>query len=1296
MNIKITQDHINEYFNGKIKKRSGGFPLLIRSLILSSLKPKNIINCWCPVANGTRIHGFDIDLETSDFNNWIPKNKSVWEIGVNVNCKAKANSDWKSALKRKWPIEDERKNYTFVFVTPRIWSQQEKKLWIEEKRQTKTWKDIKVLDAVSLETWLSNCPIVAHNLAIKMGITSNDFKSAEEYIDRFLPNFSDKYNKAKLIIAGRNQYKDKISEWFFTSNVMLSIYAESRKEAGLFVAGSALLYQNKSKDDLLSKLIFVDKINSIEILKNNHQGEQIVVPLNKEVEKLLIAMKSTTFRIISLNIFDRFSFTEEPWKINLGEISAKSISPILVKLGKEELNARKIAKETKGSFHFLEWLLEEDFENAPLWYNEPEYCNLLAALWLIGHWDEKNDYDLLILEDITQQKYSEIEKVVNSFLKFNGPFEKFGRMLDWKGWSYCLRYIADFLTDSLLDRYKQVLLAVLTEVDPGVTLPPEEQWLANIKKKIHPASTYIREGLISSFVLLSLNADNFSDKNFNYFIKDIINNLFVGKGKDLGFKWASLSSWLGDIAEASPNDFLSACERLTKDKVAVSNLFIPNNDLFSRSYHCNLLWALERLAWHEDYFSRIVLILAELHELNFEVKIVNTPMNTLRQLFLPWLTCTLANLKQRKASFLKLVEKHSDTAWILAFEIMPSPHQMGSPITKPKWHKWLESGVPKRTNKEYIEFIEFILLWMIDQAKSKLTLFKGLIDSYSSWYPFSQKARTCFFKELKDAEISSISEDEKTIIYDSIRKFTTRHREFSDAKWALNEELLKPFDELETRFAPEDLLIQNIWIFDSWPELPNKGKMSHEEREEYLFSKRKEILTEAYKNSGIIDLLKRIEQYSEKYNELGITLANINISFADEKYLLEACLNTDTTNSKTQSLTLISSYIRHKYYLKDEYWLERILNNGSAWHKTVYLNLFLAIYPGKKIWDRINNDFPIIKKEYWEKIYFHNVKPDELSEAVYELKTANRPYMAISILGCLKYAEYKEKINSEIVYDVLIESFQARTDFDKAKKSMLGYYICILLNYLENKGYDHSKLATVEWGLFPLLKYEHRRGLKSLQYCINNEAKFLIDLLKLIFRGKHEEAKEVDASEYEKQKARQAYELLREWKIPPYTELKNDNNSKNTHSRKDNKIYFKSGKVYKDKLLEYLTNARNLAKECDRLEVCDFQLGQILAYTPMDTEEIWPCEEVCEILENIDSDKLFHSLESGVLNKRGVYRVAKGGANEISISKQFKNYADNRKIKYQKTSVMLESISDYYKKGAKRVQEQERFEDFWE
>lgn len=56
-------------------------------------------------------------------------------------------------------------------------------------------------------------------------------------------------------------------------------------------------------------------------------------------------------------------------------------------------------------------------------------------------------------------------------------------------------------------------------------------------------------------------------------------------------------------------------------------LFRPAKDLFTgRSYYTNVLWALEKLVWFDDYVIRAIELLAKINEKQFQYKLANTPI----------------------------------------------------------------------------------------------------------------------------------------------------------------------------------------------------------------------------------------------------------------------------------------------------------------------------------------------------------------------------------------------------------------------------------------------------------------------------------------------------------------------------------------------------------------------------------------------------------------------------------------------------------------------------------------------
>ena len=90
--------------------------------------------------NGDAVHltGWDGVVESADAIFNISPGISLWECGVNANPLQKANEDYNKRTKD--PLKYDKASATFVFVTPRIWDKATE--WVQEKKQSKEWKDI--------------------------------------------------------------------------------------------------------------------------------------------------------------------------------------------------------------------------------------------------------------------------------------------------------------------------------------------------------------------------------------------------------------------------------------------------------------------------------------------------------------------------------------------------------------------------------------------------------------------------------------------------------------------------------------------------------------------------------------------------------------------------------------------------------------------------------------------------------------------------------------------------------------------------------------------------------------------------------------------------------------------------------------------------------------------------------------------------------------------------------------------------------------------------------------------------
>jgi hypothetical protein len=254
---------------------------------------------------------------------------------------------------------------------------------------------------------------------------------------------------------------------------------------------------------------------------------------------------------------------------------------------------------------------------------------------------------------------------------------------------------------------------------------------------------------------------------------------------------------------------------------------------------------------------------------------------------------------------------------------------------------------------------------------------------------------------------------------------------------------------------------------------------------------------------------------------------------------------------------------------------------------------------------------------------------------------------------------------------------------------MTGYEVARLLDMLEEQGVPAETLARLEWAWLPALEHDEDRGrgLKALQQALSTDPTLFVDILKIIFRGKDEAPREVTTEE--SNRATQAYRLLRGWKrIPGLKPVEAPAKAD------EGGIAFATGSVDATALNEWVQEARQRADECGRLEICDSQLGQLLANSPADNHGRWPCEPVRDLIETLASTALEHGLVVGLHNKRGAFFRASGGDQERRLAEQFRASASKLSSRWPRTSGVLTELAEGYDREAKREDSREEFEEF--
>jgi hypothetical protein len=394
-----------------------------------------------------------------------------------------------------------------------------------------------------------------------------------------------------------------------------------------------------------------------------------------------------------------------------------------------------------------------------------------------------------------------------------------------------------------LDRFTKTAVNVLTTPDPRFELPPKDRWAASIYKKIHPYSGSLRSGLIGSIVQLAIHNDSILSGSGQAIADHLVRSLLIGRDDKFPTNtWLSISSWLPDLAEASPSVFLDACDKLMKDTNAVGKIFEEGETIFTSSEHTHVPWALERLAWSTEYLTKVTLILGELSSVDPGGKLGNRPINSLREIFLPWHPNTRVDIQHRLDAIDILYSQKPEIAWKLGCSLLPKGHDVSGATAEPKWRDWKTEDCPKPTAREYWTFVKELVARMIKWAGNSAHRWSSLIEGYNELRRGYPELGGDLLSGANRLDPQTFSEPDRMLFGEKLRHISTRHKQFPDAEWAMTKEDVSVFDKLYEKFRPADVVLQYSWLFDAWPEMPVNTKINYEKREEYIHNQRLNVL----------------------------------------------------------------------------------------------------------------------------------------------------------------------------------------------------------------------------------------------------------------------------------------------------------------------------------------------------------------------------------------------------------------------------------------------------------------------
>jgi hypothetical protein len=1201
---------------------------LVSDLIRASVTEISLIRF--PSGDASQMPGWDGHLISEGMQPYVPEGESGWEFGTSEDILKKANEDYETRLEKAEPIEKGKS--TFVFVTPRRWVGGE--IWAKEKLAKADWRDVRVYDAVILTDWLSQCLGVAARFARDLGIMP---KIGVHPPDQFWDEYSTQFKRdltPEVLLADRTAQAEQVliqMRGAATSHVW---QADSTEEVIAFAVSAIRNAEPDARRFIEDRTLIIDTQDAARQMEH---VTNLTLLLRPDAAALAGRLGRNNVVIVPVG---RDNPTPGSATL-LGQQTTGGLTSALQTMGLSEEESRGLALSCGRSVTILARQFPSAVARPPHWAGNVE---LLPAL-LAGSWDGSVEHDQKAIAALAgADDYFQYQKQVLPYLrKQDSPLIKEGDVWQVRAPVDAFLNLAHLFGQKEFERLRAVATIVFSEDDPLLNVLEDQRPLVALYGKNFKHSRWIRDGLVKTLRLIAVRSQALGLTNTgirpDFFVDKLVSEL-PGLAVDYR-RIASLHDELLILMEASPRPLLAALgQMLGGESKVLTPIFQDSDPLFSRSPHTGLLWGLEALAWDPQYLRDATLTLAKLARIDPGGKLTNRPLNSLREIFLPWHPGTNATLVQRMAVLDQIVAGEPEVGWKLLLKLLPGIYEVAFPTAKPRY---LEAGASER---EILTFgvvadgqrgiVERAVSLAGDHPERWVELIKEI-----SVFQESQRIRAAELLERFGAQMDS---QKRTVIWTALRSFIAHNKAFPDADWAMKAADLEPFERLLPAFEPADRIAKIVWLFNEWnPAIPQEAKWPYD-----LPEKTREKAIRDLLKTGGSPLLLELAGAATQPELVGTACGTVLSTVHEFATLVDAAMD------KTDRLAVFASVLSAEAERRmGEAWHDQITlwERERSWATWQFANLVLNWQDKRTTWDfvaRLGNE---VSRIYWERKRPWaprglNAEDAEMAAKSYidvGRATAAINAFALNVVNLssktlLKILDSaigelnasRQQISSNFVFEIeqILEALRLRTD------------VPIL------------EIAKREYAYLPLFGYRDRQ--LTLHRVMSEDPAFYASLVRDAFRPRTQEVPE--PTDRQKATARAAYSLLSEFTVIP-----------GAHG----------GEIDADVLFSWVDTVRSIAKEDDRSEIADESIGRMLAYAGPDSDGVWPHRVVRDLIEKMSSSSLETGIDTERFNMAGrphARALYGGGDRERGIAEEFREWSRKTRA-WPRTGAMLERIA---------------------
>ena len=1239
----ITRDQLGSWADTPESKAN--FPRLISRLIRATTAKDTKVNI--PWGSATYIGGWDGIVDSKEKTRYVPEGISLWELGTDRDPKKKADADYEKRTGD--PLGYTPHDATFVFVTLRTWTKKEE--WVSQKKEEKKWKDVIVYDGIRLEQWLDEAPAVSRWFASQgyAGVYSADgIITADEHWKEW-SCLGQLELTPDCVLAGRDTAREALIKRLEEEPSIIGVRASTKSEAIAFILATMKASGPELSGRFFSTTLIIDQEDRFRSVSSSMQHALNLIVQFESTDPLGVATKNGHHVLVPLGADDVFSQES----ITLPAVDREALIEALVASGLSRFDASKHTKESGHDITILKKLLGFPSYGAA-WINTPFIRELIPAL-LLGRWDESYSGDRELLEELSGTSYAKYKEALAKWLNLpESPLKRIGETWRLTSPLDLWRSISSHLVDRDFQLLEECFIQAYHSGNPVLE---SQMHLSDYISKKRTYSDWVREGLAQSLILISIPRIGVSLRDPQSWVDRIIEGLLSNASGEM---WISINRELPLIAEASPRVFLQSVSRsLSHRPPEIMDMFKEEPGLLDPIVsHTGLLWALEELAWMPSYFRNACSLLYKLAVLDPGGSVSNRPLNSLTEIFKAWHYQTLAPYAERVEVLKEMLPRDVDVSWKLLKSLLPSfPSETAFPTHRMRWRMFWEATDLSYTDQERIDVYSEAVGMLISLCDGDEARFSDLIEATPDCMRWDRE-RILKWAQENVGEIRH----EKNLAWHTLRRILNQHKQYPDAEWALKGDELSPFEQLYIQLQPEDVQVRNVWLFneDYRTQMIDPATAvpfavdRHEEIVEQVATRRERAVSELVEELGLERVLElRLEV---KYPScLGEALAKV-IEDEQDLQCVWQCLEDDAPH-----IDFAHGFISQKLRSKELCWIQTLVQEllEKGYSDGAVANALVVVHSGQELWRYIDSLGEGVQREYWLRMRpsFNGLKNEEIIECINKL---------------LQYRRFSSAVReawlhgSDLPSSILIEVLRKwNTGESLEPNSLCGCEIgCIFKELNKREDVEKETHLELETLYLPLLtRVGAQVGVPHLEEELARNPDSFVQLLKWLYKPKDEDRQRKEqeglSEEQVQNAARRADLMLGAWrKIPGMQE---------------------DGTIDGTKLREWIDAARALAEECDRLEVADIHIGQLLAKYPEDSPN-WPARTIFQVIEDINTEQLKMGYSNGMCNKRGVtIRGAfDGGGIERDRAEYFGELASSLMCDYPNIAGIFQQLQDDY------------------